>query len=207
MIASLTQDLAPVRAFSARDGAALLSVAGVLTVVGVLLVEGLWHGVVDGGASAFFWFTNGLLGLLGLASAGAVIAMASPRVGSRSDAPLWLGAMLAILPIVAVLSLVRQQHGVEVITNDMYGIHCLSASLFATTLMFASLTVWLRRGAPVSVNAAGWLTGLASGALGTLAYGISCSMDSVSHLGVWHVAPVVIASLAGRLIVPPLIRW
>lgn len=207
MIASLTQDLAPVRAFSSRDGAALLAVAGGLTVIGVLLIDGFWHGVANGEASAFFWVTNGVLALLGLASSAAVIAMASPRVGSRSDAPLWLGAMLAILPIVAVLSVVRHQHGVEAIAEDMYGTYCLSHALFSSVLMFASLTFWLRRGAPVSVNNAGWLTGIAAGALGAVAYGMSCSMDSVSHLGVWHVAPVIISAIAGRLIVPHLIRW
>jgi hypothetical protein len=207
MIASLTQDLEPVRAYSARNGAALLAIAGGLTVIGVLLIEGIWHGMTNGDASAFFWVTNGLLTLLGLASSAAVIAMASPRVGGRSDAPLWLGVMLVILPIVAVLSVVRQQHGMEVIANDMYGFHCLSHSLFATVLMFASLTVWLRRGAPVSVNSAGWLTGVASGSLGAVAYGISCSIDSITHLGIWHVAPVAISAIAGRLIVPHLVRW
>ena len=53
----------------------------------------------------------------------------------------------------------------------------------------------------------GWLTGLASGALGTLAFGITCPLDGIVHLGLWHVLPVPLAALAARVIVPPLIRW
>ena len=56
---------------------------------------------------------------------------------------------------------------------------------------------------------AGWLTGLASGALGTLAFGITCPLDGIVHLGLWHVLPVPLAALAARVIVPPdtLYRW
>jgi hypothetical protein len=77
-----------------------------------------------------------------------------------------------------------------------------------TSLVSGSAMVWwLRRGAPVSPQRAGLQTGLAAGALGTFAFGLSCDYDTVAHLGVWHVVPVVLATLAGRLIVPPLVRW
>ncbi|MBT8388033.1 MAG: DUF1109 domain-containing protein, partial [Altererythrobacter sp.] len=67
--------------------------------------------------------------------------------------------------------------------------------------------MWLRPGAPVSQQAAGWFTGIASGAIGTLIYGMSCPVDSVTHMGIWHVVPVAVAAVAGRLIVPKLITW
>jgi len=207
MIASLTEELEPVRAFNTRDGMALLAVAAALTFAGVLVFEGFWHGILTGEASAFFWITNGLLALLGLASAGAVIAMASPRVGNRFDAPVWLSAMMAVLPVSAMLSVMPQQHGLDAIVNDMYGMHCLTYSLLSTVLIGAALTAWLRRGATVSLNAAGWFAGIAAGSLGTLAYGMSCSIVSITHLGIWHIAPVVISAVLGRLIVPQLVRW
>ncbi len=207
LIASLTEELEPVRAFNARDGMGLLAIAAALTFAAVVMVEGFWHGIVSGEASAFFWITSGLLALLGLASAGAVIAMASPRVGNRFDAPVWLSAMMVVLPIGALLSAMPQQHGLDAIVNDMYGMHCLTYSMFSTVLIGAALTLWLRRGATVSLNAAGWFTGIAAGSLGALAYGISCSIDSITHLGTWHIAPVAISALLGRLIVPHLVRW
>lgn len=207
MIAGLTEDLAPVRAFNPRDGAMLVAGAGALTVLGVLLVEGFWHGIVAGDASPFFWVTNGLLLILGLASASAVIMMASPRVGNRYDAPKWASAMLAVLPIAALITVIPHLQEGTYSMSGMFATHCIQASLIASLLTGAALTLWLRRGAPVSLNLTGWFTGLAAGALGTAAFGISCSYDSVTHLGISHVLPVVVTAIAGRLVVPPLVRW
>ena len=169
-------------------------------------IEGLWIGAFQGEAAPFFWVTNGLLLLLRLASAGAVIAMASPGVGNRHDAPKWSFAMLGVLPLAALSSVVSHDAGIGDL-NDDTALHCLSASLIAAAAMGGALTMWLRRGAPVSQQAAGWFTGIAAGAIGTLLYGFSCPVDSVTHLGIWHVVPVAVAAIAGRLIVPRLIAW
>jgi hypothetical protein len=206
LIAGLTEELAPVRSFSERDGMTLVVVAAVATFLGVLAIEGLWIGAFRGEAAPFFWVTNGLLLLLGLASAGAVIAMASPGVGNRHDAPKWSFAMLGVLPLAALSSVVSHDAGIGAL-NDDAALHCLSASLIAAAAMGGALTMWLRRGAPVSQQAAGWFTGIAAGAIGTLLYGFSCPVDSVTHLGIWHVVPVAVAAIAGRLIVPKLIAW
>ncbi|NVE95824.1 NrsF family protein [Altererythrobacter lutimaris] len=207
MIASLTEDLEPVRAFSARDGAILVAIAGAISVVGILLFEGFWHGIVEGEAAPFFWVTSGLLLVLGLAAASSVIMMASPRVGNRHDAPKWASAMLAVLPLAAIMSIIPAAHEGHVGLGSLFATHCITSSLAASLVTGAALTLWLRRGAPVSLNPAGWFTGLAAGALGTAAFGISCSIDSVTHLGISHVAPVVIMAIVGRLVVPPLVRW
>lgn len=206
LIAGLTEELAPVRSFSERDGMTLVVVAAVATFLGVLAIEGLWIGAFRGEAAPFFWVTNGLLLLLGLASAGAVIAMASPGVGNRHDAPKWSFAMLGVLPLAALSSVVSHDAGIGAL-NDDAALHCLSASLIAAAAVGGALTMWLRRGAPVSQQAAGWFTGIAAGAIGTLLYGFSCPVDSVTHLGIWHVVPVAVAAIAGRLIVPRLIAW
>ncbi len=206
LIAGLTEELAPVRSFSERDGMTLVVVAAVATFLGVLAIEGLWIGAFQGEAAPFFWVTNGLLLLLGLASAGAVIAMASPGVGNRHDAPKWSFAMLGVLPLAALSSVVSHDAGIGAL-NDDAALHCLSASLIAAAAIGGALTMWLRRGAPVSQQAAGWFTGIAAGAIGTLLYGFSCPVDSVTHLGIWHVVPVAVAAIAGRLILPKLIAW
>lgn len=206
LIAGLTEELAPVRSFKQRDGMAIVAVAAALTLVGVFAIEGLWFGAFQGEAAPFFWVTNGLLLLLGLASAGAVVAMASPGVGNSHDAPKWSFAMLLVLPLAAVMSVLS--HGSETAAlNDPFALHCFTASLIASTGIGGALTLWLRRGAPVSHEAAGWFTGIAAGAMGTLLYGLSCPADSVTHLGIWHVVPVAVAAMAGRLIVPKLIAW
>ncbi|RGP41404.1 hypothetical protein BPTFM16_01710 [Altererythrobacter insulae] len=206
LIAGLTDELAPVRSFSQRDGMQMLAIAAGVTLAGVMLIEGLWYGAFQGEAAPFFWVTNGLLLLLGLASSGAVIAMASPGVGNRHDAPKWSFAMLGVLPLAAFMSILS--HGTDMAAhNDPYALHCFTASLVASLGVGGALTMWLRRGAPVSQEAAGWFTGIGAGALGTLLYGLSCPADSITHLGIWHVVPVAVAAIAGRLIVPKLIAW
>ncbi len=206
LIAGLTEELAPVRTFKQRDGMAFLALAAGVTLAGVLAIEGLWVGAFQGEAAPFFWVTNGLLLLLGLASAGAVIAMASPGVGNRHDAPKWSAAMLGVLPLAALMSILS--HGAdEAALNDPFALHCFTASLIAATITGGALTMWLRRGAPVSQEAAGWFTGIAAGAIGTLLYGLSCPVDSVTHMGIWHVVPLAVSAIAGRLVVPKLIAW
>lgn len=206
LIAGLTEELAPVRAYSPRDGAILVTLAVLATVLAVDFFQGLWSGVITGEAEPFFWVTNGLLLLLGLASGSAVIAMASPHVGSRHDAPNWAAAMVAILPIAAIISVLPHGHGPSALV-DPVSFHCLISSVIASTVTGGALLIWLRRGAPVSLERAGWFTGLAAGALGAVAYGLSCPITTVTHLGIWHVLPVAITAAVGRLVIPRLVSW
>ncbi len=210
LIADLTEGLTPVRAMRFRDGALVVGAATLLTGLGVVLVKGFWFGMFEGEAAPFFWVTNGLLLILGLAAATAVITMASPKVGNRYDAPRWASAMLAILPLTALVAVLSDTHGAQGHDHGMTGSlawMCIRNSLIASGLVAASIVLWLRRGAPVSTNLGGWMTGLAAGAIGTAAYGLSCPLDSVGHLGIAHVAPVAIMAALGRLTVPSLIRW
>ena len=48
---------------------------------------------------------------------------------------------------------------------------------------------------------------LAGGSLGALAYNLHCPYDSMIYTGLWYGLAVGIAALAGRLVVPRLIRW
>ncbi|WP_041685998.1 NrsF family protein [Erythrobacter litoralis] len=206
LIAELTEDLQPVRAMKARDGLLLAALAGAITVLAVWLAADLWEGIAHGEASAFFFVTNGLLLVLGLAAVTATVALASPSVGNRQDAPRWALAMVAILPFTAVATVFAAGSGPAALV-DPYSLHCLTAATGASALTFVALTYWLRRGAPVSVETAGFFAGIASGAIGSFAYGLSCPIDGVAHLGLWHVLPVAIAGLIGRTVLPPLIRW
>lgn len=206
MIAGLTDDLTPVRSFRLRDGVILAGIAGLLSLAGVAVIKGLWMGAFQGDATPFFWITNGLLLLLGCASTLAVIAMASPHIGNSREAAKWATAMVGVLPLAAIISLIPRTDPMGAIA-DPVSYHCMVDSLVASLLVGIVLVLWLRRGAPVSHNAAGWHTGLAAGALGTVAYGLSCALDTMVHLGIWHMLPVVIAAVIGRLVVPPLIRW
>ena len=206
MIAQMTEELAPVRPFNPAHGALLVGFAVLVTVLAVEFAEGLWRGILAGEAAPFFWVANGLLLVLGIASTVAVIAMSSPKVGGHNGAPKWASAMAGVLPVAALIGfLPHADEGASL--ADPYALHCVTSAMASSLLVSAALVVWLRMGAPVSRTLAGWYTGLTAGALGAVAYGLSCPLDTVTHLGIWHVVPVVAIAIAGRLIVPRLIRW
>ncbi|MCK0127300.1 DUF1109 domain-containing protein [Erythrobacter sp. F6033] len=208
LIAAMAEDLTPVRPVKPVEGMLLIAAATVLATVGSIAIHDFWWGLLSGDASGYFLITHGLLLVVGLASAAGVVFSAQPRVGTRGNAPAWSVAMLAIVPVAAIISLISA--GGEHLhkgMNDPAAWLCTSSSLTAALLVAGASILWLRRGAPVSIERSGWLTGIAAGSLGTLAYGITCPVDSLSHVGLWHIAPVVIAAVVGRFVVPPLIRW
>lgn len=206
LIAELAADLTPVRPMRPRTGMALAAAAGAGTLLSVWLVGGFWRGMLAGEAAPFYYVTHGLLLILGLASASAAIALARPCVGNRQDAPGWAAAMVAILPLTVLVIAFVTGAGLSGLVDD-YSLHCLISGTAASALSFVALTYWLRRGAPVSAPQAGLFAGMAAGAIGSFAYGLSCPIDSVAHLGIWHVLPVVICAGLGRLVLPRLIRW
>lgn len=207
LIASLTQDLRPVRPVRRAVGGALAFVALLVTVFVVALLEGLGSGVLQGRASAIFLVTNGLLLVLGSASAAAVVTMANPAVGSRHDGPKWAMAALAVLPFAAIVTGLLHRSDPADFIGSAIDWHCFGLGLLYSAIMALALGFWLRRGAPVSPQRAGLLLGIASGATGAFAYGLACPLQTMSHLGIWHVAPVAIAGLLGRFAVPRVLRW
>jgi hypothetical protein len=87
------------------------------------------------------------------------------------------------------------------------GWQCLGISLGIALLCAVPMVLHLRRGAPVAPDRAGLMVGLAAGSLGALAYNIHCPFTDMVYTGLWYGAGVAGAALAGRLIVPRLIRW
>lgn len=208
MIAGLAEELEPVRPITTTGGLAVVAFATAAAFAVSVIVFGFWTGIFEGQASAFFFVTNGLVLLLGFASAFALVTGGAPRVGQRENAPGWSAAMLAVLPLAAIIALFTgEANHVHEGLNDPVAVMCTRASIAAALLIGLASVAWLRRSAPVSIERSAWLVGLTSGALGTFAYGITCPLDTVSHLGLWHVVPVAISAVLGRLVVPPLIRW
>ena len=205
-IDALADDLSPVQPIRLTHGIALVALAAVATVVLVELVDGLWRGIMTGAPSVEFFLTNGILGLLGAASSFAVLKMATPHVGNSHEGARWSAGMLALLPVTALLMLGIGGFAAA-LTQDMYGLGCFVAGSAFGLITAAALVTWLRRGAPVSLAAAGTYTGIAAGAIGSFAFGLACPVDDIGHLGIWHVAPVILSALVGRFAVPPLVRW
>ena len=211
LIAALTEDVSPVKPVRPREGAALIVFASVAACIACIVIFGFWQGTINGEASPYFWISNGLLAFVGASSTTALVASALPRVGAQSQGHQWSVGMLAIFPVAAIIAFMSYEagHDHSIGMNDAGLLYweCALYGLAASSVVAAAAIAFLRRGAPVSLNRAGWLIGLASGSLGALAYNLTCPMDSLMHVGIWHVLPVFVAGVFWRYAAPPLIRW
>jgi len=204
LIDGLVADAQPVKPFRIWKGLVWTGAAFAVTVLVVLLVLGARHGLLNGAFSAFFVVANGLLLVLGIACASAVISMASPRVGAEHDGPRWAMIMAGVLPVAGVVALFGQGPAAPF---DHEGPMCMALGLLSSLVVGGALFAWLRQGATVSPERAGLFLGTAAGALGTFAYGMACPFDSIEHLGIWHALPVIVAALIGRFLVSRWLRW
>ena len=206
-IEALVADLVPVRRLSPRDG--LVVALGLMTVAVcvIALRYGFRADIVAGHPAPIVLLRSGALLLLGFAAALAATASARPAVGPSSNGWLWaLGAALLFPASAAVLMIYEGTMPLEALPGPM-PLYCLGLSLAASVVIGTGLTLWLRRGASVALERAGWLVGLAAGAFGTFAYSCHCSSDSLHFIGIWYSLAVAMAAGLGRLIVPHLIRW
>jgi hypothetical protein len=205
-ISDLVDDLQPVRNLNTKRG---LMLPAIFTGIALLVVGtqmGWRSDLIAGRPSEMFLLRAGILALLGGASAHAVIAMASPAVGKHSDR--WQMALAAALlfPLAAIIAVMGGNWGTNV-QEISYGAECLAMSMFGGLGTAIPAVMWLRKGAPTSLERAGWLTGIASGALGAFAYNFHCPNSDIVYTGVWYSIAVGTCAISGRLIVPRLIRW
>ena len=206
-IAALVDDLHPVRAMRVRNGIALAGVAAVAVILSTVLLLGLRTDVAAGRFQPLFLFANGLFLIVAMGTALAAIRMGMPRVGQSSQG--WKSVMTAaaLLPVAALIMLVSQTELMPSALVTSHELKCVAMGLALGLLNAAVLVGWLRRGAPTSPERAGLLVGLSSGALGIFAFAFHCPFDSFYHVGLWHMMPLVLGAILGRLVVPPLVRW
>ena len=205
-IDGLVDDLEPVRPVrpGVGIGLALAITAGAAIVIGA--VFGVRADVAAGAPDEMFILRSGVLLLLGVATALAAGNMARPGVGRYSRGWLWALATAGLFPATAALMSAIDPPSM----NDLrleHGLQCLAVSLSAALAIGSGLTLWLRRGAPTSPERAGWLVGIASGALAGAAWNIYCPFSDILYTGLWFGLAVAGAAALGRLIVPGIVRW
>lgn len=206
LIAELAADLRPVNPIRPRSGLLLVALAALATAGAVVAWAGLAPALASGHVSPNTALANGLLLMLGVSAAVATVGMASPSVGARYDGPRWAMAMAAVFPVAGGV-LLLQGSDASSLEHTLHGWRCAVRGCVASALVAAVLLVWLRRGAPVSLTRAGVWLGVAAGALGSATYGLSCPLDSVDHLGIWHFIPVAVCAAMGAFLVPKIVRW
>ncbi len=206
LIENLVEDLEPVRTLKPKSGLAIVGGITLIAVIAVATTLGVRNDLMLGMADEMFFLRSGVLLMLGCATAITVVNMARPGVGKLSRGWVWALITAALFPLTAALMSAINMPPVEAL-RPMEGLKCLTVSGMAALAIGSGLTLWLRQGAPTSPERAGWLIGLASGALGAMAYNIHCPFNDIYYVGLWFTIPVIISAVFGRLVVPHLIRW
>jgi hypothetical protein len=207
LIRKLADDLKPTAPLRQVRGRALVAAALAGTVVLAFILLGRNTRTATDFGSPMFVLTNGLLLLLGLASSLTVVSMAHPRVGSTQDAPKWALATVALLPLAAIGAAISDRAEAGFMLVQPHDFACFALGSLFATITAGVLLYWLRKGAPVLPEKAGLLLGLGAGGMGSFANGLFCPIHTIWHLGIWHVLPIVLWALIGRIVVPRLIRW
>lgn len=206
LIDGLVDELEPVKTIKPTTG---LLIAGGLTLTAMLAVAtalGIRNDLAMGMADEMFFLRSGILLMLGLATAFAAVNLARPGVGNLNRGWIWALATASLFPITAVIMSLINTPPVEAL-RPAQGMLCLAVSMISALGIGSGLTMWLRQGAPTSPERAGWLVGIASGALGAAAYNIYCPFNDIYYIGLWFTLPVLASAVIGRLVVPKLIRW
>lgn len=181
-----------------------LTIAAILTIYALF---GLRSDVMAGQPAGIVVLRAGALLLLGSAALTAVIAAARPGVGQTSHGWRWaLGAAL-IFPLTSLVIMLAERRLPMAELTSPNGPWCLGISGVSALAIGTALTLWLHRGAPVALNRAGWLVGLAAGSFGAFAYSLHCPSTTIPYVGIWYTLAVGLCALAGRLIVPRFLRW
>ncbi len=207
LIASLVGELQPVKPLSFARGLSYALVAAAVSALAVVTAFGIRPDLTSGRFDPVTLIATGLFLVLGIAAAVTVIVMSRPQVGNDHSGWIWSAAMVALLPVAAMI--VNLGGGSAMLSQESvtHGFECLMIGGGSSLLVFAVLVGWLRKGAPTSPDRAGLLTGVAAGSLGIFAFSLHCADNDIVHIGLWHSAVVVLMAGLGRTAVPALVRW
>lgn len=207
LIAELVGGLEPVRPLRFGEGLGLALAAAGLSAVVVITLFGLRPDWLAGSVNPMHLVATGLYFGLALAATVTVVVMSRPQIGSDHTGWRWAAAMAALLPLAGLI--VGLSGGEDMLSaeNVRHGAACFVVGGTASLLVFAMLTVWLRRGAPTDPDRAGLVAGVAAGAFGIFAFSLHCPDNDIVHIGVWHSAVVLVMAGLGRAVLPRLIRW
>ena len=206
LIDDLVDDLSPVRSLKPSGGMAVAAALTMLACGSVAWFLGVRNDLAMGMADEMFFLRSGVLLMLGIATAYSAVNLARPGVGNLNRGWIWALVTAALFPLTAAIMSAINMPPVEAL-RPSEGLRCLTVSGMSAFVIGSGLTLWLRQGAPTSPERAGWLVGIASGALGAAAYNIFCPFNDIYYIGLWFTLPVLASAIVGRIVIPRLIRW
>jgi hypothetical protein len=204
-ISALVEDLQPVQPLNGMRGLWMPLLAITTALMGTAAIFGFRPDLLAGQPAEMFLIRAGILLLLGVSCAHAVLSMASPSVGKQNSGWKMAVAGAFLFPLSALIVAFTGEMPPR--AQMLNGYECVIMSAIGAFAAAIPMVYWLRKGAPTSPERAGWLVGLASGGLGAFAYNFHCPFNSIVYIGLWYGLAVGVSAVAGRLMVPRLIRW
>lgn len=208
LIEQLSLNVPPVRRHPVGRRLAWGVIGGAL-VSALLLV--LWLGVRpdlgEAMRSSAFWMKWGYTLSLSLLAIGATARLARPGAGGARW--LWLTAVpVLLLGGYGLAELLRtpQQQWLAMWLGSSWLV-CPWRVLALAVPIFVGLLWSFRRLAPTRLRAAGAAAGLASGAFAAVVYCLHCPEVSAIFVLTWYSLGILLATMAGALLGPRLLRW
>ncbi|MEM1131992.1 MAG: DUF1109 domain-containing protein [Pseudomonadota bacterium] len=215
-LSDLVDDLEPVNPLRIRDGMAMAITLTLFVGAGISFFLGLRNGLTSGQIETVYLLRLAALLLVGGVSGYAAMSMARPTIDNNrrsAETLAWRSALgiAAIFPLLAAINIFSDIPPADQLDKMLYvktvARECLTYSSISALIVGTGIVLWLRRGAVTDPERAGWLVGLAAGGFGAAAYSIYCPINTVVYIGTWFTVAVTLSAIAGRLIVPRLLRW
>ncbi len=208
LIEALASDVAPV----SRHAVGRRLVAGIaLGAIGTILLIGLWLGFnpqLDVAMRHYsFWVKWGYTLSLGICAVVATTRLARPDSGTLG----WLWVMaLPVASLTAIgifeMSRVPSAQWLAMWLGESWSV-CSSIVFMLSLPIFGGLLWSFRRLAPTRLRAAGATAGLTAGAWAATLYCLHCPEVSAIFVLTWYTLGISLATLAGAVLGPRLMRW
>ena len=208
LIQALCDDLTPVTPMPAAHRLVQGAVMGAgASLFALLAWIGVQPGLADGDGLAALLLKAGTLAVVAALAMRTLAALAQP--GSPQVALLpGLAKVVAALGFVALgQMLVAHESGAgEVLFGSSW--QSCPWRIAALSLPLLGGLFWaLRQQAPVNLRRTGAIAGLCAGSIGAAIYALACTEMSAAFMLVWYGLGIGIATLAGMLAGPRLLRW
>lgn len=206
LVATLGADIRSVKGFSGPETLRDALFGGALVTVLVFFAcLGLRSDITTALLSGSFWMKIGYPLLLAGLAWRAIGRLGSPDARAISFTPLLLPTAGLALAVAGAAWSGAPADGAFWLGTSWSRCPLYVAALAAP--MTAGL-LWSFRGlAPTRLRAAGFLTGLVSGAIGAAIYSLGCGETSPGFLLVWYSLSLLLPAVAGAMIAPRLLRW
>lgn len=210
-IDALIADLTPVRRVGHGDVLLIAIAATFVPIVSIIMTIGIRSDILTNHINPVFFIRSGLLLMLAIATIFAISGAARPVVGNAQNNWVWALSIVSVFPIVGFYRFLDFKFSgnslAPLLHEFKYGPICLFVSMLSALWIGGILTLWLRRGAPTALHRAGWLVGIAAGALGVFSFNFHCSSSDIIYIGFWYSLSITFCACLGRILVPRLIRW